>query len=126
MRSALKEVKNALNLEIATKAILSNIDEFDIKELILPDEGKEFYFECAHIISNLPSSIILKYVDELLYWFQDLNWPGVEQIYETVRCLPVDILDNALRKAYLNAVDTSDEEWAYNLCELFPEVLKYN
>lgn len=122
MKSALSEIKSASCLDAALNSILSSIDEYDISELIVPDGEKDFYFECAHIISNLPSRIVALHATELLTWFQDLNWPGVEQIYKSLRNLPADVLGNALQKAYQTATEEADEEWMYNLRERFPDV----
>lgn len=126
MKSALCEIKNAQNLESTTKSILSNISEYDIRELILPEGEKNFYFECAYVLSNLPCNIISMYATELMSWFQDLNWPGVKQIYTALRNLPVDVLVSALQKAYQNAVEDADEEWMYNLNEQFQDILSEN
>lgn len=122
MKSALNAIKNAQSLELATESILSSIDEYDIKELILPDGEKDLYSECAHVISNLPNRIIAMYAVELMSWFQDLNWPGVEQVYKVLRNLPIDILISALQKAYQSAIEDSDEEWIYNLSEKFQDL----
>lgn len=123
MQSALAEIKRSPNLEMATRIILSNIDEYDISELILPDGAKEFYSECAHVLSKVPCDIIAKHAVELMSWFQDLNWPGSEQIYATLRSLPIDTLTVAFQKAYDCAVKDADEEWMYNLSERFPDIL---
>lgn len=126
MKSALNEIKSAACLGDALTSILSAVDEYNISELIVPDGEKDFYFECAHIISNLPSHIIILHAEELLTWFQDLNWPGVELIYKSLRGLPDDELHNALQKAYQVAEKEADEEWMYNLHECFSDILLKN
>ena len=123
MKSALSEIKNAQNLETIKNAILSNIDEYDVRELILPEGEKDFYLECAYVISNLPCRIIARYSVELMSWFQDLNWPGVEYVYKTLRNLPIDVLTVAYQKACQIALEESDEEWIYNLNERFQDLL---
>lgn len=126
MKSALSKIKSAQSLDAAAECILSNLDEYDVGELIFPDGEKEFYYECGYIISKLPCEVITTYAVELMAWFQDLNWPGVEQIYGVLCSLPVDTLSAALQIAYKKAVETADEEWIYNLNERFSTAFLLN
>ena len=126
MKSAITEIKSDNNLKLATEKILSNIDEYNINDLILPDGEKEIYEECAAVISCLPIQIIAKYSDELLMWFQDLNWPGTHMIYNTLLKLPVDILLESLHRTLKKAENLGDEEWIYNMMQQFNGILNNN
>ena len=122
MKSALIEIKNATAFETVADNILSHTEEYDIVELILPDGEKNIYQECAYIIYRMPICFIENYALELLKWFQDLNWPGVEQIFEAICRLPNSKLV-PIKKGIKTADDLQDEEWAYNLREKFERYL---
>lgn len=124
MKSALNRIKNASDYESAANDILSHSDAYNIAELILPDQEKELFGTCAHIISRMPIDFIEENAVKLLSWFQDLNWPGVDQIFDSLCRLPKDVLTSALRRGFEEAQRVRDEEWAYNLKEEFAEYLE--
>lgn len=115
MKSALTEIKNASVFEVAAKKILTHADEYDVAELILPSGEKGLFQECAFIISKMPIDFIARHAVDLMEWFQDLNWPGVDEIFAALSQLPEDELTVALNKSLETARNTQDEEWDYNL-----------
>lgn len=115
MKSALDEIKNASVFEVAANKILTHTDEYDVAELILPAREKGLFQRCALIISKMPIDFIAKHAVDLMEWFQDLNWPGVDEIYIALSQLPEDALTVALNKSLETARNTQDEEWDYNL-----------
>ena len=119
MRSALNEIRNALVFEEAADHILTHADEYDVAELILPMRGKPYFERCAYVLSRMPTDFIAGHAVELLEWFQDVNWPGVDAIYTALRRLPEAEIAMAVKKALETARMAKDEEWAYNLCEKF-------
>lgn len=119
MKSALFEIKNAPEFELVANHIIDHADQYNITELILPEGEKQIYQECAYIICNMPIGFIRDHAVELLAWFQDLNWPGVEQIYDVLCKLPSSVLVSALEEGIRNAENAQDEEWIYNLREEF-------
>jgi len=119
MKSALLEIKNAPVFELAANYIVTHADQYNITELILPEGDKPIYQKCAYIICNMPIGFIRDHAVELLAWFQDLNWPGVEEIYGALCKLPYSVLVSALKEGIKNAKDAQDEEWEYNLKDEF-------
>lgn len=115
MKSALTEIKNAPVFEVAANKILTHPDEYDVAELILPVREKGLFQRCAFIISKMPIDFIAKHAVDLMEWFQDLNWPGVDEIFASLSQLPEEILTVALNKSLETARNTQDEEWDYNL-----------
>jgi len=115
MKSALAEIKNAPIFEMAVNEILAHTDEYDVAELILPAREKGLFQRCAFIISKMPIDFIAKHAVELMEWFQDLNWPGVDEIFVALSQLPEDELNVAVNKSLEIARNTQDEEWDYNL-----------
>lgn len=123
MKSIINELEKGNSAEVVAKMILNSIDEYSIVELILPDGRKELYESCAKVISCLPVDTVSKYSSELLEWFQDLNWPGVNTVYEALKRLPAEKIKSALSEALQHARDTGDEEWIYNMNEQFSDML---
>lgn len=115
MKSALEEIKNAALFEDAAEHILANADEYNVAELILPAKEKEIFQECAYILCRMPTDFVAKHAVEMLEWFQDLNWPGVNEIFTAMCQLPMNILTMAVRKALETAYADQDDEWIYNL-----------
>ena len=115
MKSALAEMKNAPVFQAAADEILTHADEYDVAELILPAGEKSLFQRCAFIISKMPIDFIAKHAVELMEWFQDLNWPGVDEIFVALSQLPEDELNVAVNKSLEIARNTQDEEWDYNL-----------
>ena len=115
MKSALTDIKNAPVFEETANKILTHIDEYYVSELILPVGEKSLWQRCAFIISKMPIDFIAEHAVELMEWFQDLNWPGVDEIFTALSRLPEDELAVALNKSLKTARNTQDEEWDYNL-----------
>ena len=115
MKSALNEIKKEPVFELAVQKILTHKDEYDVAELILPPREKSQWHRCAYIISMMPIDFISIHAVDLMEWFQDLNWPGIEEIFAALSRLPKDELCVALTKALEIAGNTQDEEWDYNL-----------
>ena len=119
MKSALTEIKNEPVFELAANKILTHTNEYDVAELILPAREKSYWHRCAFIISKMPIDFISKHAVDLMEWFQDLNWPGVDEIFAALSQLPEDELTVALNKSLKTARNTQDEEWDYNLHQKF-------
>ena len=115
MKSALNEIRNAPVFEAAANKILTHTDEYDVAELILPAGEKGLFQRCAFIIARMPMDFIAKHAVDLMEWFQDLNWPGAEEIFAALSRLPEDALTAALNQSLEIARNAQDEEWAYNL-----------
>ena len=67
----------------------------------------------------MPESAIAGHAEALTAWFQDLNWPGVDDIYKALRRLPTAVLARSLSHALEIAEAEGDAEWAYNLRQRF-------
>lgn len=123
MKSALTEIKNSPVFEVAANNILTHADEYDVAELILPAGEKGLFQRCAHIISRMPIDFIAKHAVELMEWFQDLNWPGADEIFAALSQLPEDEQIAVLAKSLETARNTQDEEWEYNLYLKYEKLL---
>jgi len=96
-------------------------DQFNDMLLDIQKQSKQWgsilneFQECAFIISKMPIDFIARHAVDLMEWFQDLNWPGVDEIFVALSRLPEDKLTAALNKSFETARNTQDEEWDYNL-----------
>ena len=88
--------------------ILENCGEYDLQTLIVPAGHKPLFKACAKILA------------ESARWLQDLNWPGCGAIESRLRRLPKEKLRAALQTARATAQAERDEEWLFNLNEVFP------
>ena len=115
MKSALSEIKKAPVFEETANKILAHTDDYNVAELILPVGEKSLWQRCAFIIARMPIDFITEHAVDLMVWFQDLNWPGVDEIFDALSQLPEAELAVALNKSLETARNTHDEEWDYNL-----------
>lgn len=116
-------MKNALQTLIergSPREILENSGEYDLKTLIVPAGHKEIFKTCAEILAALPDEAFAPIAAESARWLQDLNWPGCDAIESCLRRLPKEKLYAALQTARKTAKTECDEEWLFNLNEVFP------
>ena len=83
MKSALSEIEKVTaqdkdSLMLTIMHIVEFINEYDCAELMLPEGDKRYFYARALLINELPIEKIRKYTKELMRWFQDPNWPGVD------------------------------------------------
>ena len=118
MKSALGVLLNS-KVNIAKDEILKNFNSYDLQSLIIPAGYKEFWEECAEILFELPLVVIDAMAAELMVWFQDLNWPGINLIEKKLRQLQEGRLNQIVQQAFMEACLNEDEEWKFNLSEVF-------
>lgn len=116
-------MKSALQTLIergSPREILENYSEYDLQTLIVPAGHKEIFASCAEILAALPDEAFVPIAAESARWLQDLNWPGCDAIESRLRRLPKEKLRAALQTARATAEAEHDEEWLFNLNEVFP------
>ena len=116
-------MKNALQTLIergSPDEILENCGEYDLQTLIVPAGHKPLFKACAEILAALPDEVFAPIAAESARWLQDLNWPGCGAIESRLRRLPKEKLRAALQTARATARAERDEEWLFNLNEVFP------
>ena len=115
-------MKSALQTLIergSPREILENCGEYDLKILIVPAGHKPLFKMCAEILAALPDEAFAPIAAESARWLQDLNWPGRDAIESRLRRLPKEKLRAALQTARQTAQAERDEEWLFNLNEVF-------
>lgn len=105
--------RNIRNLQIES--------DDDIRKLILPYRRQECWENCALALASLDDATILRFLPELLEWFKDLNWPGVNIVHSRILKLPKEEVHSVLANVLLKASIEKDEEWIENLHTAFDE-----
>ena len=95
----------------------------DIRPFIQPDNygSKAVWDNCAIILSGQSDSDLKPYLDELLEWLQDLNWPGALKILDRLKVFSGEKLKKPFIDRYTYAKNLNNEEglmWLDNLSEL--------
>jgi len=122
MKNAFEMLKTAIQMgcpERAKEDILAHLEEYDLRSLIVPDGGKSCWQMCAEILVSLPDEAFLPLIPDVFAWFQDLNWPGAQEISARMQKLEFSVFGRAWNEARKTAQQEGDEEWLWNLSEMF-------
>ena len=90
----------------------------DLKWLMQPVEyelGKGVWDNCAMVLSEKNDDKLVGYLDDLLEWLQDLNWPGSLTILNRLLVFDEEILKPRLEEIIDIAYKDDDIDWLYNL-----------
>jgi hypothetical protein len=89
--------------------------------LVLPrrNYNKDLWENAAIVLSKKEFDQIEGILVDLFYWFQDLNWPGVDIILNLLKRIPKEAFEKALSKARIIAETLEDYEWLSNLDHIF-------
>lgn len=93
----------------------------DLSLLIQPHAAPSVWEHCANILSEKSDTELEPYLDGLLEWLQDLNWPGAITIAERLKIFNGIKLKKPLENAIIKANKMSDNEgfmWQDYLSEL--------
>ncbi len=96
-----------------------DITDDDIGILILPFLRQDCWENCAKLISKIEDERLSSFLPQLLEWYKDLSWPGIEIIDKRIRRFPPNMLQAALTNVLCKAKNEGDEEWYENLCNSF-------
>lgn len=93
----------------------------DLSLLIQPHAAPSVWEHCANILSEKSDTELEPYLDGLLEWLQDLNWPGAITIAERLKIFNGIKLKKPLENAIIKSNKMSDNEgfmWQDYLSEL--------
>ena len=102
---------------------IMELSDDDIKTLILPYRRQDCWENCAILLAKLEDYRLSLFLPQILEWYKDLNWPGLDIIEKRVKALPEYIIRNALNITLNRASKEDDEEWYENLCVSFSYLL---
>ena len=90
--------------------------------------SKDVWNNCALVISDFSDNELLPFISEMLFWLQDMNWPGAEIIQKRLVSFQktqelAETLDGLIEKCIASA----DDIWLANLAELLrnPDLIPY-
>lgn len=89
--------------------------------LIMPPAAPSVWEGCAQVLCEKPDIVLEPYLDSLLEWLQDLNWPGALLILERLKIFSGKMLKNPFMACFTRANNLNNEEgliWLDYLSEL--------
>lgn len=115
--AALDGNRTAAEQAAACQAILDN-PHFDVSRLILPKTGKKTWKNAVLVLCRMRPDRVFSYLEEILVWLQDVNWPGEDIIFGFMMGLPDEMLLPALTRVMDRATIDHDEIWLEELGRL--------
>ena len=92
-------------------------EEEELGYLFFPHE-KVLWEPAAETLSMIGFPRLEARIPQLLEWFQDLNWPGVDIVISLLRRAPQDRLLKQMESAVGAACADGDEQWLGGLKRL--------
>lgn len=126
----INKIYNMLNWENPSEIQLEGIRLAkrisDLSLLIQPPAVPSVWEHCANILFEKSDVELEPYLDSLLEWLQDLNWPGALVVLERLKRFNVcEIFVFSLNECAKRAEACNDQFWLDNLSELLDnELLK--
>lgn len=91
---------------------------------VFSNYGKNVWDNCALILSEKDDKKLVVYINRLLEWVSDLNWPGADCIFSRLcRFERSSIFEDALNNSIKIARITDDEQWYNSLIKLKKQYL---
>ena len=102
--------------EIQSKGLRLAKEIEDLSLLILPPAPPSVWECCAQVLYEKTDDVLEPYLDSLLEWLQDLNWPGAFCILNRLQNYSDEnSLCNAINVCIKKAKKCRDEVWESNL-----------
>ncbi|MGO5549104.1 DUF5071 domain-containing protein [Wansuia hejianensis] len=105
--------KKTQNKGIEMAKIIQDISPF--LQPVEPQFNKNIWHNCAVIICNRSDKQLEAYLDRILEWLQDMNWPGAFLVSERLENFSGELLLPHFLKAIKICLDQADEAWLDNL-----------
>lgn len=90
----------------------------DLSLLILPPAAPSVWESCAKVLCEKADIDLEPYLDSLLEWLQDLNWPGALLILERLKIFSGKKLKSPFIKCFTTVNNLNNEERMIHLCYL--------
>lgn len=106
-----EEYNARVELGIAEARKLKNIYPF-IQPIIAGDKSSKSVWEpCAKVVALKSDEELDNYLDLLLDWLQDMNWPGADVIFERLSKIPTAKIERQIDFCIHRAKREDDEIW---------------
>lgn len=90
----------------------------DLSLLIMPPSVPSVWEQCANILAEKSDNELEPYLENLLEWMQDLNWPGSITIEKRLKAFSWEKIKPPLEKAVAKSITLPEREksmWLYYL-----------
>ena len=112
--------------EVQKKSIEQLLKMHDSELIFLAQQNELCHKYCWHNAAAILKAIgyprIRPVIPYLMEWFQDINWPGVVTIVETLRTINPNELIPYIEEASKRSIDENDDCWAFGLVTLIREL----
>jgi len=111
--------KNPSEIQVEGMRLAKEIS--DLSLLILPPAAPSVWECCAQILCEKTDLVLEPYLDRLLEWLQDLNWPGALLILDRLKIFSGKKLKTPFINCFTYASNLNNEEglmWLDYLSEL--------
>ena len=82
----------------------------DLSFLMQPPASPAVWECCAEILAEKPDAVLAPYLEDLLKWLQDLNWPGAVTILGRLKRFSGETLKEPFMCCFHFAVNSDAEE----------------
>lgn len=107
------------NKNVQLYAMRKAMEDSNIEYWIQPGYYKYSWENCAKVIAGKDDQSLSKYLQKILSWLQDMNWPGALIILERLKKFDPLLLKNDLEKTILIANQQAEVEWLEALSEFW-------
>ena len=110
---------NTSEIRLEGISLAKNID--DLSLLIQPPAEPSVWESCAQILYEKSDLALEPYLNRLLEWLQDLNWPGALVVLDRLKTFSGEKLKNPFIDCVTYAINMNDNEglmWLDYLSEL--------
>jgi hypothetical protein len=95
---------------------LRNLYPF-IMPFIVGKNSKRVWEPCAKVIASKSNEELVPYLNLLLEWLEDMNWPGAEIICNRLLFVPSEWMEAPLKICKKTAQEQKREFWLRNLSD---------
>ena len=99
---------------IAEARKLRNLYPF-IQPIIAGRNSKSAWEPCAVVVALKSDEELEPYINRLLEWLKDMNWPGAEIIFDRLSKVPIEKMKENLAFSILCAKRENDRSWLNTL-----------
>lgn len=99
---------------IAEARKLRNLYPF-IQPIIAGRNSKSAWEPCAVVVALKSDEELEPYINRLLEWLKDMNWPGAEIIFDRLSKVPIEKMKESLAFSILCAKRENDRSWLNTL-----------
>lgn len=106
--------KNSKEMQENAIMFLSSVNDWDYMGCII-NTSKDIWGNLLIVIKNRNECDKILLLEDLLFLFKDLNWPGAWEAFEIIKNMKKELVKKDLEKALLQAYNEDDGMWITGL-----------